>query len=138
MSEYRCTQSQAIRGKYQEEVDSWIKKGWLKQWDGPVTGVIPLLAVVQPTKDKVRPVMDYRELNDYLECHTGDGNVAVCNEKLRKWRQLAGSLKLVDLRSAYLQIHIAPELWKYQVVRYQGKHYALPGLALAYPALPGL
>jgi len=41
-----------------------------------------LLAVFQPTKDKVQPVMDYRELNNYVESHTGDDKVAVCSEKL--------------------------------------------------------
>jgi len=100
----------------------------LKQWDGPVRGAIPLLAVIQPTKDKVCPVMDYRELNDFVECHTGDDMVAVCGKKVRKWRQLQGELKVVDLKSAYLQIHISEDLWKYQIVRYKGVHYALTHL----------
>ena len=59
-----------MRGRYCVELESWISKGWLKRWDGPDKGVIPLLAVFQPTKDKVRPVMDYRELNNFVECHT--------------------------------------------------------------------
>ena len=91
---------------YCAEVESLISKGWLKWWDGPVRGVILLLAVFQPTKDKVRPVMDYHELNDFFECHTGDDMVPVCGERVRKWRQLQGELKVVDLKSAYLQIHI--------------------------------
>ena len=37
--------------------------------------------------------MDYRELNDFVECHTGDDMVAVCGDKIRKWRQLSGDLK---------------------------------------------
>ena len=49
-------------------------------------GVIHLLAVVQPTKDKVRPVMDIRELNAFVESHTGDEQTAVCVEKVPKWR----------------------------------------------------
>jgi len=97
----------------------------LKQWDGTAEGVSPLLAVFQSTKDKVRPVMDYRELNNYVESHTGDDKVAVCGEKIRKWRQLKGNLQVVDLKSTYLQIHIAKDLWKYQVVRHKGVHYAL-------------
>ena len=64
--------------------------------------------------------MDYRELNDYVECHTGDDMVGVCSDKLRQWRKLQGELRVVDLRSAYLQIHVAPHLWKYQVVRHIG------------------
>ena len=78
--------------------------GWLKQWNGPVKGVIPLLAVFQPTKDKVPPVMDYRELNNFVECRTGDDMVAVCGKKVWKWRQLQGELRVVDLKSTYLQI----------------------------------
>jgi len=35
------------------ELESWIFKGWLQPWDGPVEGIILLLAVFQPAKDKV-------------------------------------------------------------------------------------
>ena len=108
----------------------------MKQWDGPVRGAIPLLAVIQPTKDKVCPVMDYRELNDFVECHTGDDMVAVCGKKVRKWRQLQGELKVVDLKSAYLQIHISEELWTYQIVRYKGVHYALTRLGFGLSCAP--
>ncbi|XP_067951402.1 uncharacterized protein [Watersipora subatra] len=66
-------------------------------------------------KDKVRPVMDYRELNTFGESHTGGDAVAVRGEKSRKWRQLRGELGVVDLKSAYLQIHVSEDLWKYQV-----------------------
>ena len=128
LTEYKCAQAPHVRDRYCAELESWIFKGWLKRWDGPVRGAIPLLAVFQPTKEKVRPVMDYRELNEFVECHTGDDMVAVCGEKVRKWRQLQGELKVVDLKSAYLQIHISEDLWKYQIVRYKGVHYALTHL----------
>ena len=136
VSEYKCTQAPHMRERYCAELESWISKGWLKRWDGPVEGVIPLLAVFQPTKDKVRPVMDYRELNNFVECHTGDDMVAVCGEKVRKWRQLQGELKVVDLKSAYLQIHISKDLWKYQIVRYKGVHYALTRLGFGLSCAP--
>ena len=32
-----------MRERYCAELENWISKGWLKRWDGPVTGVIPLL-----------------------------------------------------------------------------------------------
>ena len=57
---------------FDTEITRWISEGWLKEWTGEVNGVIPLMAVVQPTKNKVRPVLDFREINDYVECHTGD------------------------------------------------------------------
>ena len=136
IGEYRCTQAPGVQERYNTEVQSWISKGWLVPWDGPVMGIIPLLAVVQPTKDKVRPVMDYRELNGFVECHTGDDEVAVCSDKVRKWRQLQGELKVVDLKSAYLQIHVARDLWKYQVVRYKGSTYALTRLGFGLSCAP--
>ena len=136
ITEYKCTQLTGVRDKYDAEVQSWISKGWLRKWNGPHKGIIPLLAVVQPTKDKVRPVMDYRELNQYVECHTGDEETAICGEKIRRWRQFEGVLKIVDLRSAYLQIHVSRELWQYQVVEYKGVRYALTRLGFGLSPAP--
>ena len=117
LSEYKCAQASYMQECYCAELESCISNGLLNQWDGPVQGVIPLLNVFQPTKDKVHPVMDYHELNDFHECHTHDEMVAVCGEKVRKWRQLQGELKVVELKSAYLQVHISEDLWKYQILR---------------------
>ena len=36
-----------------------------------------------------------------------------------------GASTLVDLKSAYLQLHVAKKLWKYQLVKYKGKTYCL-------------
>ena len=136
VDEYKCTQAPGVHKRYTEEVQSWISKGWLVEWNGPIKGIIPLLAVVQPTKDKVRPVMDYRELNAFVESHTGDEEIAVCAEKVRSWRQLQGDLKLVDLKNAYLQIHVSKDLWQYQVVRFQGVTYALTRLGFGLTSAP--
>ena len=112
--------------EFEKEVDRWIAEGILVPWGKEVEGgILPLMAVEQPTKNKVRPVLDYRELNEYVECHTGDNMTDVCNEVLREWRQMEGEVKLVDLKSAYLQIRVARELWKYQLVKYKGKTYCL-------------
>ena len=136
IGEYKSTQGDRVREKYDAEIASWIEKGWLVPWNGPVKGVIPLMAVEQPTKAKVRPVLDFRELNEYIECHTGDDVIAVCGEKIRKWRQEEGELALVDLRSAYLQIHVEKELWQYQIVRHKGKTFALTRLAFGMSSSP--
>ena len=63
------------------EVKQWIKDGWLEEYNsdehGRQEGIIPLLAVQQPNKEeKVRPVMDYLELNRYVTSHPG-ADVAV-------------------------------------------------------------
>ena len=125
-----------MRKHYCAELESWISKGWLKLWDGPFKGVIPFLAIFQPNKDKVCPVMDYHELNDFLECHAGDDMVTVCGKNVKKWRQLQGKLKVVDLESMYLQFHISEDLWKYQVVRYKGVHYVLICLGFGLSCIP--
>ena len=42
------------------------------------------MAVVQEKKDKVRPVLDFRELNEFVECSGADADA--CDEKLKSWR----------------------------------------------------
>ena len=77
------------------------------------------------TKKKVRPVLDYRELNRFVACHTGSDITDVCDEKMRKWKRLEGGTAIVDLKSAYLQLYLAKELWQYQLVSYKGKNLLL-------------
>ena len=130
-----------LEGKKKEEFDRevrrWIEEGILVPWHENVqTGVIPLMAVEQPTKNKVRPVLDFRELNSYVECHTGDDVTDVCSEKLREWRKLDESAELVDLKNAYLQIRVAEDLWKYQLVNFDGKTYCLTRLGFGLCSAP--
>eukprot|EP00794_Sanderia_malayensis_P011568 gene11568-12763_t len=67
--------------KFEKAVDQWIEEGILIPWNGAVeNGILPLMAVEQPTKNKVRPVLDYTELNKAVECHTGDDVLDVCSE----------------------------------------------------------
>ena len=55
-----------VRAEF-DEVEDWIAKGWLKPYDGVAgDGIIPLIAVVQVNKNKVGPVMVYRELNGFV------------------------------------------------------------------------
>ena len=125
------------REEFEREIERWIDEGILLPWEGEVEGgILPLMAVEQPTKNKVRPVLDYRELNAHVECHTGDDILDVCGETLREWRQVEGEATLVDLRSAYLQIRVAKELWKYQIVNYKGEYYCLTRLGFGLSAAP--
>ena len=121
---------------YEEEVERWIKEGILLPWNGEVGGVLPLIAVDQSTKGKVRPVLDFRELNKGVKCHTGDEMTDVCGERLREWRMMEGEGEIVDLKSAYLQIRVAKELWKYQLVKFKGKVYCLTRLGFGLSSAP--
>lgn len=125
-----------IRDEFDREVDSWIEEGILQpvpDFD-EVTSVLPLLAVQQTNKGKIRPVLDYKELNQYVSCHTGSS--AVCNETIRRWRTFGNKLALLDLRKAYLQLHVDRSMWKYQVVRFKNKHYYLTRLGFGLNCAP--
>ena len=111
--------------KLEKAVDQWIEEGILIPWNGAVeNGILPLVAVEQRTKTEVRPVLDYRELNKVVECHTGDDIVDVCSDTIREWRQMDG-ITLVDLQSAYLRTRVDKKLWPYQLVEYKDKIYCL-------------
>ena len=49
---------------------------------------------------------------------------------------MEGEVKLVDLKSAYLQIRVARELWKYQLVKHKGKTYCLTRLEFGLNCAP--
>lgn len=139
---YRSANLPMTQQRFESEIKDWIDKGWLQSIPGPPGrnadpkgGLIPLMAVVQPTKDKVRPVMDFRELNNFVQCHSGD-EVAVCDESLRRWRRLGTKVKIVDLKSAYLQLRVARDLWSYQQVEFQGKRYWLTRLGFGLNCAP--
>ena len=78
-----------FRITYKQELDAWIRDGWfilyLDQKLGPPKGLIPLMTIVQQNKLKVRPVMDYYELNSYIEAYTADTDVSA--SKLWEWHQ---------------------------------------------------
>ena len=79
---------------------------------GPPKGQLPLMAVVQHNKNKVRPVLDWIETNRFIEAFTRNSDV--CAEKLRQWRRMGTSPAIIDLREAYLQLKAGETLWPYQ------------------------
>ena len=112
-----------VEKRFDEELEKWKTEGWLRPCCEPEQGIIPLLAVEQPNKGKIRPVMDFREINAFIESHTGDSDV--CSETTRKWRMLDGEPAVLDLRNAYLQLHVREDLLQYQVVKHKGCFYKL-------------
>jgi len=127
-----------IKTAYEEELEMWMANGWLIPYPrerlGPPKGLIPLMAIVQPSKNKVRPVMDYRELNKHVDAFTA--NADVCAAKLREWRQQGSNVALLDLKRAYLQIHVHESLWAFQTVIVKGKRYCLTRLGFGLNVAP--
>ena len=112
----RCSQykvAEDCQQAYDGEVEQWIRDEWLEPHDktlhGKVDGVIPLIAVVQPNKQrKVKPVMDYgREMNDYINSNPGKEAV-VCQDQ--DWRRRGEDCFMLNLKKAYLQLHVDRDL----------------------------
>lgn len=66
------------------------------------------MAVLQENKQKVHPVMDYQEVKQYVDTYTT--NADVCVPKLRDWQQEGSDIAMLNLRRAYLQIHMDKSL----------------------------
>ena len=126
------------REHYEAELERWIGEGWLQDYDekrlGPPRGLIPLLAVVQVNKGKVRPVLDFRELNSYVEAFTADADV--CADRLRDWRRKGAATAMLDLQTAYMQIKVEESLWPFQTVSFRGRRYCLTRLGFGLNIAP--
>ena len=76
------------RDAYKNEILQWQRNGWLLPYSekelGPPKGLILLMAGVQEQKQKVRPVLDFWELNSFVDAFTA--NAEVCAQKLREWQ----------------------------------------------------
>ncbi|XP_067943202.1 uncharacterized protein [Watersipora subatra] len=133
--------SDECREGYEQEVEAWIDSGWLEEHDetvhGKVQGIIPLMAALQPNKErKIRPVMDYsRELNQHINCNPG-ADVAVCQDKLRKWRKFGPNCCMLDLKKAYLQLYVNNELLKFPAVRYKDKLFVMTRMGFGLNVAP--
>ena len=92
----------------QKELQNRIDNGWLVPYPedklGPLKGLIPLMAVIQQNKQKVRPVLDYRELNDHMDQFMTRADI--CTKKLREWRQRGSNVSVLDLCKAYFQVRV--------------------------------
>ena len=122
-------------------VDEWVANGWLIEHNPEVHGkpacVLPLMAVEQEHKlsTPVRPVLDYRHLNRQLVSHPGNDS-SVCAESLRSWRRREDEHKLLDIRKAYLQVHIRDDLLRYQVVVRQDTTYVMTRMGFDLSVAP--
>ena len=126
---------EAVQDKFDKEIEQWIAEGILVPCpDQKSDGILPLMAIPEPAKNKVRPVVDCRNLNKEVESHTADADV--CAETIREWRRMGRKLAVVDLAKAYLQIRVKSELWQYQRVKHKGTVFCLTRLAFGLNVAP--
>ena len=133
--------SPELRPEFEKGVNKWIANEWLRERKTRSTEVpgqrrpaVPLMAVHQPTKRKVRPVMDYREVNEYVDASGSKADV--CAEKMREWRRFPVNSSTIDIRDAYMQIRVDPECSQYQTVRYKGREYELTRMGFGLNCSP--
>ena len=122
------------------ELSEWLNEDWMEPYDAAVHGengggVVPLMAVFQESKNKSRPVLDFRDLNSMMESQPG-ADSAVCAETIRKFRRMGKNLFLVDLRKAYMQIHVDPECYKFQVIKWKGRKFVVKRMMFGMAAAP--
>ena len=78
---YESSLKGVVKEDFEREVDKWIHKGVLVPWEKEVVvGILPFMVVLQPTKGKVKPLLDFREVNKHVECNTGREVIDVCGE----------------------------------------------------------
>ncbi|KRZ11563.1 hypothetical protein T4B_14 [Trichinella pseudospiralis] len=125
------------RDAYEDELKKWIKDGWLVPYDegehGPPKELLPLMALIQRNTKKIRPVMDFRELNAYIESQPP---TQTCVAKSCESAQTGRRRGADRLKKAYLQIRIDISLWPYQTVIFKGKRYCLTRLGFGLNVAP--
>ena len=94
------------------------------------------MAVIQQNKQKVRLVLDYRELNDHVDQFTAHADI--CTETLREWRRAGSNVSVLDLRKAYLHVRIHQSPWSYQTVLFKGRRYCLTRMEFGLNVAPSI
>ena len=127
--------------KFVQEVQNWVNQKWLVPYDesqhGKMGCVLLLLAVCQEHKEStpIRPCLDYRELNSSIVSQPGL-DAPACEEKLRKWRQCSNDMNLLDIRKAFLNVHVHPDLQRFQVVIWKGRKYVMQRMGFGLSIAP--
>ena len=68
-----------------------------------------------------------------MASYTRDG-IDMCD--IREWRRMERATKIMDLKSAYLQIYVDRKLWQYQLVEYKSQIYCLTRLGFGLSFTP--
>ena len=133
--------AQNDKSAFDSEISSWIEQGIPVEHDesihGKVQRYLPMLGVRQEKGEhsKVRPVFDYRGINKTIESHPG-GATPLCADRLRQWRQVGSKCAILDLKKAYLQIHMEKPFWVHQAVQWNKKVYLLTRLGFGLASAP--
>ena len=124
--------------QYQEETKEWIRSGILQPITCPETQCKFIPWSCAPTPEKTTPLrlaLDFVPINEYVRNRAEFSEREVCSDSLLRWRSSAGG-ELIDIRKAYLNIGVDPELWRFQSVRVNHLPYHLTRLAFGLSSAP--
>ena len=71
-----------------------------------------------------------------MEAYTARSDV--CSQKLRDWRRKGSEVSELDLRKAYLQVHVQRSLWPFQTVMVKGQRYCLTRMGFGLNVAPSI
>ena len=94
------------------------------------------MAIFQQNKSKARPVLDFHELNGYVNAYTVHADI--CAQKIREWRKKGPNVLVLDRLRAYLQVYVHKSLWPYQTVILKGKKYCLSHMVFGLNVAPSI
>ena len=93
----------------------------------------------QPHKSStpVRPVLDYRALNELIKCNPGTES-PVCEDTVRQWRKKGDTddLEMLDIRKAYLQVFVSPDMYRFQTVLWNNEVYVMTRMGFGLSIAP--
>ena len=120
VAQYRVRKE--IQSALDQEIEKWVDKEYLIPYNeeelGPPKALIPIFPIFQEHKSKLRPILDFRMVNDSVSPHTAKADV--CAVKIRSWRRMGVNTCILDLSSAYHQVFVDKSLWPFQTVKYKG------------------
>lgn len=73
-------------------------------------GLIPLMAVAQENKGKVHLVLNYNEMNGYVETYMVDADIFA---EVEVMAIKTSNISILDLQKAYFQVCIHKSLWSF-------------------------
>lgn len=124
--------SSKVKSQYEEELQRWIKNGWLILYDEHPRDIHresvqkdyfckwPWYSRIS----QVYPIMNYRELNQHVNAFTVDADI--CASKMSECYHQGSNISLLDLKATNLLVHIHKSLWPYQTIMFHRRGTAWP------------
>ena len=124
--------------QYDLETSEWIKSGFLiKAINSADCKFIPWSCSATPQKSTpLRLALDFTSTNEFVRNRAEWSQREVCSDELLRWRTSEEGGELIDVRKAYMRIHVDESLWRFQAVRVKGEPYLLTRLAFGLSSAP--